>query len=221
MKVSNDGKCFFDEQNHRYHVNGIELSGVTTYISKFKNKFDIDSVAEKFAKKHGLDKLELIKKWNEEGKASIKNGTSVHFVFENYILHDKIIFNGITDKEWIASKFIDDVFKSEKLIPVHAEYLIYDEELGLASMIDCIAKNNKNEYFILDWKTNKKIDKNSYGKYMLPPYSKYPDSSFYHYSLQLSLYRKMLKDFDIKDCYIVHISDTDYSFIKYEPIDIP
>ena len=86
-----------------------------------------------------------------------------------YILHDKIIFNGITDKEWIASKFIDDVFKSEKLIPVHAEYLIYDEELGLASMIDCIAKNNKNEYFILDWKTNKKIDKNRGGSKDLIP----------------------------------------------------
>lgn len=219
MKTSNDGKCLFDESKHKYFVDGKELTGVTTYISKFKNKFDIDLVAENYARKHGLNKDELIQKWKQEGEISIKNGTSVHSVFENYILSNKVIFNGITEKEKVAEKFINEIFESEKLEPVQCEYLIYSTELGLASMIDCIAKNKNGEYFILDWKTNKRIEKKSYGKYMLNPYSKYPDASFYHYSLQLSLYKKMLTDYQIKDCYIVHIGEADYSFIKYEQIN--
>ena len=218
MKTSNDGKCLFDESKHKYFVDGSELTGVTTYISKFKNKFDIDFVAENYARKHGLNKDELIQKWKQEGELSIKSGTSVHSVFENYILSNKVIFNGITEKEKVAEKFINEIFESEKLEPVQCEYLIYSTELGLASMIDCIAKNKNGEYFILDWKTNKRIEKKSYGKYMLNPYGKYPDASFYHYSLQLSLYKKMLTDYQIKDCYIVHIGEADYSFIKYEQI---
>lgn len=219
IKISDDKRCIFDPISHTYSIGEKKLSGVTTFISKYKNKFDIKSVAENFAKKHNLDKNELILKWEKEGIESIKQGTQVHELLDNYFLNGIIENKNNTTKCDIAIKIIYDFFKTNRLVCVHSEYLIYDEYLGLASMIDCIVKNKDGDYFILDWKTNKKIEKNGYGKKMLYPFNNYPDSSFYHYSLQLSLYKRMLKNFNIKDCFIVHISESDYKFINYLDIN--
>jgi ATP-dependent exoDNAse (exonuclease V) beta subunit len=220
MKFSKDGRCKFDPESHSYYIGEKQLTGVTTYISKYKNFFDAEKIAEKFAKKNGLDKDELLKKWEEEGKQSCINGTMVHDVFEKYIINGKIITTGKNHKEKVAVKFIDEFFKTGRLKPVDAEVIIYNEGLGLASMIDCIARNEAGKYFILDWKTSKKIETNSYGKNMLPPYCQLPDANYYHYSLQLSLYRLMYREHEISGIFIVHIGDENYEVIKANTVTI-
>ena len=220
MKFSKDGKCMFNPDNNSYHVGNKKLIGVTTFISKYKNKFDADAVAEKFAKKNGLDKNELLKKWKLEGEQSCINGSAVHNIFERYILNREILVTGKYEKEKVAVKFIKEIFSTKRLIPVDAEIVVYNEELNVASMIDCIAKNEKDNYFILDWKTNKTIETNGYRKNMLPPFNKLPDANFYHYSLQLSLYKKMYTEHLISGIYIVHIDSNSYKIIKAEEIEI-
>jgi len=213
MKYSKDGLVCFNEENHTYHLGDKQLMGVTSYISKFKNKFDSDSIAEKYAKKHGLDKQELLQKWKLEGEISAKNGTACHAIIENFILTNKVELLGVSEKEKIAVKFINDFFLTQRLIPVDTEIIVYND--ALASQIDCIAKNKEGQYFILDWKTNKKIDTYSYGKSMKAPYEYLPDCNFYHYSLQLSLYKEMYKENKIEDCFIVHLDNENYNIIKY------
>ena len=218
MKYSKDGVCRFEPETHSYYIGNKRLTGVTTYISKFKNKFDADGMAEKYALKHGLIKEDVLKKWKDEGDLSCINGTLVHDVFEKYICENIISISGNNEKEKVAVKFINDFFLTKRLTPIDAEIVVYDEKAGLASMIDCIAKNEKDEYFILDWKTNKKIETNGYGKSMLPPYNKLPDANFFHYSLQLYLYRKMYKEHDILGAYIVHIDTDSFNIMKPEKI---
>ena len=218
MKYSKDGLVCFDEDNHTYHLGDKKLLGVTSYISQFKNKFDSDKIAEAFARKNGLNKEEVLLKWKKEGEISAINGTACHSVIENYILNNEIKLLGISEKEKVAEKFIKDFFLTKRLIPVETEIIVYND--FLASQIDCIAKNDKGEYFILDWKTNKKIERSSYGKYMLGDYSIYPDANFFHYSLQLSIYKRLYVDNFISNAYIVHFDNSDYKFIPIENIKL-
>lgn len=219
MKYSKDGKVCFNPDKHTYTLGDRLLTGVTTLISRYKNKFDADLIATNYALKHGLDKEELLAKWKKEGEISCENGTAVHQVFETYILSGKIQTTGNYEKEQQAVKFINDFFLTNRLTPVEAELIVYNEYI--ASQIDCIAKNSLNQYFILDWKTNKKIESNGYNKFMLTPFHLYPDACFYHYSLQVCLYKKLCKEYNIKDLFIVHINSYGYEIIKAENILLP
>lgn len=154
-----------------------------------------------------------------KGKQSREQGTAVHQVFEDYITTGEISSGGLYKKEFHATKFIKDYFQTGKLIPVETEMIVYND--SVASQIDFIAKNQKGEHFIFDPKTNQKIEKNSYGKYMLPPFNFIPDASFYHYSIQVAIYKILCTQYDIKQCFLIHITDTGYEIIKPEIIDIP
>lgn len=211
MKYSSDGKVMFNPETHQYFLGEKQLMGVTTYIGKHKNKFDSDVIAEKYAKKHKLNKIEVLERWRKEGEISIINGHACHTVIENYINTGKVELFGISEKEKVASKFIQDYFESGRLTPVEAESIVYNEYL--ASQVDCIVKNKNAEYFILDWKTNKKIETGSYGKFMLSPFDQIPDANFYHYSIQLSLYKSMCRDYKINKCFIVHLDNDSYNLI--------
>lgn len=212
-KFSKDKRVCFNQENHTYFLEDKQLKSVTNYISQFKNKFDSDLIADKYAKKNGLNKLAVLKEWKDKADLSIKNGIACHTIFENYILNNKIELLGISNKENVVKKFINDYFETQILTAIETEFIVYND--NLAGQIDCIAKNKKDEYFILDWKTNNKIEKESYNKYMLGEYSIYPDSNYYHYSLQLSLYKSMCKEYDIKNCYIIHIDNNDYKIIEF------
>ena len=49
----NDVK-YFDEP-HKYYVNGKEYTSTTTFIGKFKPKFETQRLAEQYAERRGLD----------------------------------------------------------------------------------------------------------------------------------------------------------------------
>ena len=212
IKYSKNKKVKFNEDDHSYFLGDKKLESVTSYVSRFKNIFDTDSIAEKYAKKNKLNKDTVIEQWNIKRELSAKKGTAIHKIFEHYILTNVVKLSNQYEEENIANKFIDDYFKSKKLIPLETELIVYNKEL--AGQVDCIAKDNKDNIYILDWKTNQKIDTESYqNKKMLGMYSHLPDCNFYHYSLQLSLYKKMI-DCKIINCYIVHITEKDYKIIK-------
>jgi hypothetical protein len=219
IKYSKDGKVSFNSETHTYLLGDKYLQGVTGLISKYKNKFDAEKVAAAYALKHGLDKDELLKQWELKGKQACEHGTAVHKVFETFGLTGKIETTGLYSKETIAVKFINEVFKTNRLIPVEVEIIVYNN--CIASQIDMVAKNSIGEYFKFDWKTNDKIEKNGYGKFMLFPFNIYPDACFYHYSTQLTIYDHLCNEYKTKGSYIVHIDEQDYNIIKAENIHIP
>lgn len=218
MKYSKDGRVCFNPENHTYKLGDKYLQGVTGLIEKFKTPFDKEAVAAKYAAKHGLDKDTLLLEWEEKGRVSRDAGTRVHQVIEKYILTGEIIGEFETPKEAVAIRFIKDVFCTEQLTPIETEMIVYNDLI--ASQIDCIAVNEHGQHFILDWKTNKSISYNGYGKYMKDPFGMYPDASFFHYSLQLSLYKSLCKEYLIDGAFIVHFSDEGYSFIPIENMTI-
>ena len=81
----------------------------------------------------------------------------------------------------------------ENLILIAAEFIVGDPKLGLAGRFDRLYLNRETcQYEIWDFKTDKQIRyKSSFGKLHLVDL---PDCEFEKYSLQTSIYKKMIQD---------------------------
>jgi hypothetical protein len=214
LKYSSDGRVCFDKSNHTYTLDGEKkLTSVTTLIGKFKNKFDSEYHAGRIAIRDGKTKEEILKQWKDKADRSCDMGTCTHFVVENYVLTGIIPTEFQYPKEKIAVKFINDFLITGRLIPVFVEYIVYNDHI--AGQIDFVCRDEKGNWYILDFKTNEKISKDTYGKSLHGVLSFLGDASFYHYSLQLSIYKDLIKRFNINisKLYIVHIQENDYKFI--------
>ena len=73
---------YFDEP-HEYYSDGKKLTSVTTFIGKFKEKFDTQGMAESYAAKRGLNVLDVISDWDYKRDFSTVKGSAVHLYAEN------------------------------------------------------------------------------------------------------------------------------------------
>ena len=161
---------------------------------------------------------ELLDLWDEENRKSCERGTKIHLDIENSFYTKA--------KDISLQKFgIGGKFECKKDYPeldlqygAYPEYLIYyesdDKVIRLAGQIDLIVKSG-NEIYLVNHKTNKKIDqKSGYNSStrssvkMKYPLNNLPDCNFYHYTMQLSTYAWMLQkinpNFIIKDLILNH-----------------
>ena len=208
-----------DEKNHIYSLDNsnIEFTSVTTYIGDFFDKFDQLKVARKLTqtspKYAHLSIDELISEWDKMRDY----GTFVHKQIENHMnklekASDLKAKNAIL---WL-NNFLDN-----KEYDLYAEKIIFSEELKLAGTMDVLIKlSDTDEYIIIDWKTNKKINtrsfKNKMGNHQIT--SNIEDCKYNVYAFQLSLYRYILEEYyglNIKQQIIAHIDD--YGVNSYLP----
>lgn len=169
---------------------------------------------------------EILKSYEDKKNEACERGTNIHAKLE------ELFYQG--DKTTITKyagggKF--DIkkgyYKFDLDRAIYPEFLVcydFDEYLKLAGQIDILIKDG-NDITIRDWKTNSKIDKESYfdrntkkRQMMKFPLNNIQDCNFYHYTLQLSLYAYLLQKinpkFKIKKLAIVHFdhngNETEY-----------
>ena len=232
MKYSKNKIVSFDPETHSYKNKDKKLISVTTLLNKFKNEFDSDFWSKKIALKENTTQEIILKKWKDKAFKSNEIGTAIHKIFEDYTNNNYCITNGKLDfdynklnsdfiqdfnaKKEVSLKFINDFFITERLIPIESEFIVYND--FLAGQLDMICKDQENNFYIIDFKTNEKIDTYSYGKKMKGIFSEIDDCSFFHYSLQLSIYKKLLKEYDIKKIFLIHITTEKYEFIECQDL---
>lgn len=136
---------------------------------------------------------DILDAWDEENRKSCERGTKIHEELENSFYNKP--------KEISLQKFgIGGKFECKKDYPeldleygVYPEYLIYRESndgiLRIAGQVDLIIKSG-NDIYIIDHKTNKKIDQKSgfntstrSTTKMKYPLNNLDDCNFYHYTL--------------------------------------
>ena len=195
-------KITFTEDDHSYIDNiGKKYVSVTTLVANAFPKFDSDLQAEKYAKKNGLEKQDVLDAWNKKGKEATTSGTRLHENIEYFIngeldkmhnpnsLIEKIRFdNGIQ-----IIKNIEEKYKPEWMKP---ELLVFSPSFGIAGSIDLLVKINDKSYIIFDWKClSKDIVKEGWNGQCgnIPPTFKIQDSNYWHYGLQLQIYENILK----------------------------
>ena len=172
----------------------IIFTSVTTFVDHFFEGFDAQKVATKlinnYPKYAGRTVESLIADWD----AAADYGTSVHEELERWIKDgiDPSDIKAINGKDWLQH------YKLKSDIDIISEVIVYSTELSIAGTVDILAKDNTTgSYEIIDWKTSKKIEMVSYGQKMGTHEitKNIMDCNFYHYSLQLSLYRYILETY--------------------------
>ena len=193
----------FFEDTHKYIsvINGKEVSYIsgTSFIHKFFKPFDADGkIARRCAEKEGVSVDEIKAKWAKAGRDASTLGTKIHECCEDVFLNrEKFRNTPSNDKE---QHMMDNAIKIAKRIYtgcdiLGVEKIVFSPSLRIAGTIDLLARSTKTgEYLIIDHKTNKSIDtEDKWNNYALSPISHLHDVNYIHYSLQLNLYKYLLK----------------------------
>lgn len=187
-----DSTISFRASDHLYIVNGVCLESVTTFVSSCFPKFNTELHAKQKAGALGISVQEVIEMWERKGKESRDLGTAMHKKIENY-------YQGIDSANDDAFNLFRIFANNIKLVPYRTEWAVYDWEYKLAGTIDFVDYQN-GEYTVYDWKRSDKIiangmpiKTNKYGKKGNYPLEHIDNSPYYHYALQLSLYKFILE----------------------------
>lgn len=219
----------FIDKSHQYFLNKRQLTSVTTWIHKFQEDFNSDYWSLRKAEELGISQAEMLAEWEAINLKSQVKGTSIHNYIENLFnnkiydfpttsalpknIHEEVYEEFVKIRNYVDNFYADT---KGKLIPIKNEYVMFDEELGIAGMTDMLFWNVKYRQFqIWDWKTNKQLrTENSFQK-LKGPLSHLDDCEMNIYSLQLHTYRYILKrqlNIDLGDCYIVWFNEKNSNY---------
>lgn len=189
-----DKNLTFDENEHKYCVENKELKSVTSLVEEYFPPFEAERLAYLVSKKTGRNPKDLIAEWDRKGEEARTLGTIMHENIEKFYLGEAYENNDV------FGQFLDFTQKTH-LEPYRTEWPIYDEEAGIAGTLDFLDYQN-GEYIIYDWKRSKKVVSPKIGKPIvksknktkgLRPITDIEDAPYWHYALQTSLYRYILK----------------------------
>lgn len=215
FSVFNSPDFIFNERYHKYTYKGVQYISVTTLLNKFKRPFDSDFWSKKKADERGVTQDVILKEWKESNNHSKSLGTNVHEYIEYFF--NKEWHDLPPDMEQVnrINKF-NKIYREKLYLlePLLFEKKIFSKKYKIAGTIDALF-TYKNKLYIFDWKTNKELNtddspKGHYGK-MLAPFNDYYDNQHNEYSIQLSLYAEILKewDIDVAGCYLCYLPPND------------
>lgn len=187
-KHHRDTYITFDERFHKYTVDGVVLQSVTNFVEGCFPKFDAELIAKRVAMKRGISPQEVLKLWEQNRVL----GTTLHKKIENY-------YKGMQSDDDDAYRLFKVFANKVKLQPYRTEWAVYDMQHKIAGTIDFVDCQN-GEYIIYDWKRSDKIIENGmpvkvnkYGEKGKFPLSHLDDTPYYHYAMQLSIYKYILE----------------------------
>lgn len=214
----------FIEDVHKYYYGLEEFSSVSSIISKYYLPFDENGeIKKRCALAKGITVEELATQWEETRDLAANTGTRVHEIAEKKIL-------GINSLETYSKELEPyvvaiDKFKrslSDRTYVLGTEVMVYSEKYKVAGQIDLLLIDENYCVHLLDWKTNKDIRRdNDWGNMMINGLNHLPDCEYSKYSLQLSLYAKMLSDWgiNVSGLELIHLRKYDYSRIAIKYLD--
>ena len=224
-----DVKIKFQKNGHKYWINDSETNvcSVTTYIKNFFKKFDTQKIINNILKSdkyknpdykyHNMLYEQIEKLWSDNSTMSSNAGTDLHEDIEKFYNNLEINNTSIEFKQFL------NFYEDHKTFEIYrTEWLIFNEDLKISGSVDAVFINEDGTLSIYDWKRSKdiKYDSDEYGDY---PLEYLPNTNFYHYSLQLNMYKNILErcyGFKIKDMFLIVIhpenEDNKYKKIKIE-----
>ena len=224
----------FEEVPHIYTVCGERgtYTSVTTFVHKQFPHFDKEGIVNNIIrgkkmkdptyKYYGMTKADILKMWADNGASASGAGTQMHYDIECDSNGMEVVNDSVEYQYYL--NFRKD-FASLK--PYRTEWMVYYEEIKLSGSIDMVYRDEETgKFYIYDWKRSKEIKyDDQFCDYAKNPILKsVPNLNFWHYSLQLGVYKKILEDkYDIKIegmfLVILHPDQTKYERIEVAPLE--
>jgi len=191
----------FDEGPHIYTVHGKGgYTSVTTWNHHHFPQFDADAIIDSMLrgkrmqdptyKYYGMTKSQIKADWDKNRDSASGAGTAMHYDIECFYNNESV------DNDSIEFRYFKEFVRDfPQLKPYRTEWMVYYEELKISGSIDMLFENPDGTLLIYDWKRCKEITYDSnYGKTALTPcISHLPDTNFWHYALQLNVYKTILE----------------------------
>jgi hypothetical protein len=213
---SRDQFITFDESTHTYFVDW-DMNGffekndvsVSSFYKPYFPTFDADAVIQKMmngkrwskSRYFGMTKEEIKTEWAQISLIACERGTIHHGVCESYYNGNEIE-RPLTK---VGSQFMSFVEDHKDWKPFRSEWILYsDKSTRICGTPDMLFYTPKRTNFMnvnylhltmFDWKTSKKISKKNFFENGLGMFSHLPNSNYYHYALQLNIYKYMLENF--------------------------
>jgi hypothetical protein len=227
-----DTDISFEEGPHIYTVCGDRggYTSVTTWNHSHFSAFDADGAIEKIMKSrrkndpsykyYGMNEVAIKQMWEDKRDTAARAGTNMHNDIE-YFYNKEPVTNDSVEFQYFKN-FLKDF---PDLKPYRTEWMIYYEELKLSGSIDMIYENPDGTLQIYDWKRCEEIKhETSFGQYATTPcLSHLPDTNFWHYALQLNVYKTILEHKygkTITDLYLVCMHPNN-QYTNYQRIKVP
>jgi len=230
-----DKEVRFVESTHTYYVKGSSKGIVSTtgFVHSFFPHFD-PMVAIKAMKRsakwatnplNGKTDEEIVTLWSDSGKEASGKGTAMHLAIEQH-LNGAIVRIPEDVKQTPEWRYYMNFYRDIKdsLEPYRTEWEVWDEEHKLTGSIDMIFKRKDGNFAVYDWKRSKEIKMENKWDNGLGPMSHLPDTNYWHYTLQLNVYRWFLqKHYGLKvvelAIVIFHPNNTNYQIFKLNILD--
>jgi ATP-dependent exoDNAse (exonuclease V) beta subunit len=166
---------------------------------------------------------QIKKQWEDNRVAAANKGTMVHDWIENYYLKEFVC----PSKEASESKSFQNFMEFHNDYgwkPYRTEWRVYTEEYKIAGSIDIVFEGSKPGWVkVYDWKNSKEIKtENKYEKGHVP-LSHLPNCNFYHYSLQLNIYKWILEhhyNVKVEEMGLIVVHESFPTYLKYEVKDM-
>ena len=113
--------------------------------------------------------------------------------------------------------------EDHKLVTKEIEWRVVYKELKIAGTIDYATQNKDGTLDLYDWKRSKKISNNFISGYsIVPELSHIPDTSYWHYTIQLNLYKFLVekKGYKVRRMYIVCFHPNNLGYQKFQVADL-
>jgi hypothetical protein len=219
-KHPRDDRIQFEEETHTYTIDGARKgwTSCTGFLHNFFGHFDADAVIAKMMKSpkwfeskyYGMTAEAIKAQWAAKGQASSTAGTRMHLDIEHFYN----AMPGATDNQWTMEDGFEglrvdqwepaagaewDYFcdyqreHGSRFTPFRTEWLVFDEEHKVAGSIDMVYKKPDGTLAIYDWKRIEDLKTENKFQSGLGPVDHLPDTNYWHYSLQLNVYRYILQ----------------------------
>ena len=205
-----DERITFDEASHRYTIDGSNEGWIscTQFIHSYTQEFDADKIIQKMmasskwseSKYFGMTADAIKAQWSKSAEDASSAGTRMHLDIEHYNNADPVgnleadNWTPVASPEWEYFLSYDQWRKDHGFEPYRTEWLVFKEDIKLAGSIDMLYKKPDGTLAIYDWKRAKEIKYENAYQTMLSPLDHLPDTNYWHYSLQLNIYRRILEE---------------------------
>ena len=221
-----------------------EFTSVTTWVHKHFEHFDAKKIIAAMmrnqkkwndpianAKYYGKTAEEIEEMWTAAGREAATKGTEMHYKIECFYNTPAPAPAPATTEFKYFLKFNDE-YKSI-LKPYRTEWTVFHEEARIAGSIDMVyevieqpaidttADTTATPLAIYDWKRCREITKTNRGNKFAthPAIEHLPDTNYWHYALQLNIYKYILQTKygkTITDLYLIvlHPEAQNYQRIK-------
>lgn len=197
----NDTEIVFEEEGHKYSVTGCgQTVSVTKLVHAQFPQFNADEIISTMMAKdswpssqyYGKTPDDIKAMWSANGAQASAAGTKLHNDIESYYNEEPFTNDSDEFRHFLA---FDEWRKKRGLTPYRAEWTVYDVPHLLAGTIDMCFIKSDGTIAIYDWKRVKQLRRVSYDKKtgISDACKDVPDCNYYHYSLQLALYRWILE----------------------------